>query len=167
MHMYTASLSGTRSHPRVESHWGLYLTNGIPNPAPDDATCLRKAPTREALSALGIWKLGSPESQLADHLLVGMIAVVLAGCGSDPQSTSEKWFTELTLVMDGFEESSNTANDHIKSAKTVQKLDVEAGTSRRFNSLRTAPPLVPVDFDQRRGDALLLRLLEYWLHPQL
>jgi hypothetical protein len=54
--------------PSIDAHWGFYLSSGLPNPAPDSEGCIRNTPTREALSALGIWKLGSPEEQIVDHL---------------------------------------------------------------------------------------------------
>jgi len=57
--------NGTRA---IDDHWGFYLSNGIPNPAPDGEGCIRNTPAREALSALGIWKLGSPEEQIIEHL---------------------------------------------------------------------------------------------------
>lgn len=66
--VHSICLTGDPGSPHVESNWGFYLTEGFPNPAPDDARCVRNTPDREALSALGIWPLGTPESQLANHL---------------------------------------------------------------------------------------------------
>src|SRR5687768_16641234 len=50
----------------VESGWqwtGLRLF-----PWTDSDTCVYNTPTREALSALGIWPLDSPEDQVEDHV---------------------------------------------------------------------------------------------------
>ena len=64
------------NHPRIESGWKFnWIGGGFPNPAPDGVegpegdACVRNTPTREALSALGIWKLGSPEHQIATNVL--------------------------------------------------------------------------------------------------
>jgi len=58
------------THPRIESKWEFnWIGGGFPNPAPDTEYCVRNTPTREALSALGIWKLGSPEHQVAANVL--------------------------------------------------------------------------------------------------
>jgi hypothetical protein len=55
---------------RVESGWQFnWIGGGFPNPAPDTEGCVRNTPTREALSALGIWDLGSPENQVARNVL--------------------------------------------------------------------------------------------------
>ena len=56
--------------PEVKSSWGFnWFGGGFPNPAPDGEGCIRNTPTREALSAIGIWPLGSPEHQIAKNLL--------------------------------------------------------------------------------------------------
>lgn len=52
----------------ISDTWGFYLTNGLPNPAPDSEGCIRNTPTREALSALGLWKLGNPTEQITAKL---------------------------------------------------------------------------------------------------
>jgi len=58
------------THTRIESKWEFnWIGGGFPNPAPDTEDCVRNTPTREALSALGIWKLGSPEHQVAANVL--------------------------------------------------------------------------------------------------
>jgi hypothetical protein len=52
----------------VESSWDFDLDLGnLSNPAPDTPNCVRNIPLREGLSAVGIWELGSPEHQLAEH----------------------------------------------------------------------------------------------------
>lgn len=61
---------GEGSVPRIESGWGVnWLGGGFPNPAPDGGGCVRNTPTREALSMLGVWPLGSPEHQVARNVL--------------------------------------------------------------------------------------------------
>lgn len=67
-YVHSICVTGTARHPRIDDHWGLYLSGALPNPAPDSEGCIRNTPTREALSAIGIWDLGTPESQLASHL---------------------------------------------------------------------------------------------------
>lgn len=51
----------------VHSGWRFNLADFIFNPAPDTNTCVRNTLDREALSTIGIWPLGSPEHQLAEH----------------------------------------------------------------------------------------------------
>lgn len=68
VNQHCVELADDRSSIRVDSGWTFYLTEGFPNPAPDRDACIRNTPTREALSALGIWKLESPEKQIASKL---------------------------------------------------------------------------------------------------
>ena len=56
------------SSPHIESSWDFDLDLGnLSNPAPDTPNCVRNIPLREGLNAVGIWELGSPEQQLAEH----------------------------------------------------------------------------------------------------
>jgi len=56
------------SSVHVESSWDFDLDFGnLSDPAPDTPNCVRNTPLREGLSVVGIWDLGPPEDQLAEH----------------------------------------------------------------------------------------------------
>jgi hypothetical protein len=52
---------------QVESNWDINLGDLL-DPARDTDDCVRNTPLREGLSAVGIWELGSPEHQVAEHV---------------------------------------------------------------------------------------------------
>ena len=63
-HCVPESGSDASGNLDVSSSWKFTLD--FPLPASDDKACVRNTPTREALSAIGIWSLGSPAEQLGE-----------------------------------------------------------------------------------------------------
>lgn len=61
--------ASSRAEADVDSKWTYILWPPLTFANLDPAgTCVRNSPLREALGALGIWELESPEEQVREHI---------------------------------------------------------------------------------------------------